>query len=101
MGSDFFESDQDSVPVLRHARRSVVDVDIDIAAGCASHLHVGLATVTLAEPVAVGLAERLGVTEALLTSAVTLGLHGLALHGVHVAIHCDPIFRTRMVNCIL
>ena len=80
------------MPGLRHARRSVVDVDIDIAAGCASHLHVGLATVTLAKPVAVGLTERLGVTEALLASAVTLGLHGLTLHGVHVAIHCDPIF---------
>ena len=97
----FSRVDQSSVPDLRHARRSAADVDIDLAAGCASHLHIDLATVTLAEPVAVGLAERLVVAEALLASAVTLGLHGLALHGVHVAIHCDPIFRTRMVKCTL
>ena len=97
----FSRVDQNSVPGLRHARRPVVDVDIDIAAGCASHLHVDLATVTLAKPVAVGLAERLGVDEAFLASAVTLGLHGLAPHGVHVAIHSDPIFRTRMVKCTL
>ena len=97
----FSRVDQSSVPVLRHATRSFVDVDIDIAAGGASYLHIDLATVTVAKPVAVGLAERLGVDEALLASAATLGLHGLALHGVHVAIHCDPIFRTRMVKCIL
>lgn len=92
----FSRVDQNPQPGLQHARRSVVDVDIDLAAGCASHLHVDLATVTLAKPVAFGLA----VAEALLASAMTLGLHGLALRGVHVAIHCDQIFRTRMVNVL-